>query len=124
MTAWHMTVNNGGVRGKAEILCSTGGTSFFEDAHENLVLSRLTKSTVLVHRSGIRTFSPLSITGVWLRRHEIGGGSLLVITWFKFGAGSDMRIVQATCLVKSVSLLEVFCSMPSQAAPGSYIVPV
>lgn len=124
VTTWRLGVQNGGVRGEAEMLGATGGTSFAEDAHGNLIFPRLTKRTVMVLRPRITTPSSVSISGVWPRRHPRRGGSSLLIAGFNFGAKVNVRIGKANCPVTSVSTREIWCRMPSQADAGSNIVPV
>lgn len=117
---YRMSVTKDRVASTPEPMIRTGGITFVENAHGDLIFPRFSEKTILFMSPIIRGSNELKIYGLVPWRHGLRGGTILIVGGSGFSSGIKVTIGEKSCSVVSWTSTEVRCKVPEMASGGSY----
>lgn len=120
-TTYRMGVNGDKVTSGPDEISGTGGITFVENAHGDLIFPRLTQKNVFVMRPRAAHAGVFVINAVPFR-HGKAGGTNIVIGGVGFGAVPSVTIGGKGCAVVRSSDKEIVCKVPSGQGKKDVVV--
>eukprot|EP00178_Gracilaria_changii_P027565 TRINITY_DN88_c0_g1_i1.p1 TRINITY_DN88_c0_g1~~TRINITY_DN88_c0_g1_i1.p1 ORF type:complete len:1061 (+),score=165.22 TRINITY_DN88_c0_g1_i1:929-4111(+) len=113
---YRMGVNGGSKTSGPDVVASSGGTSFTENAHGDLIFPKLKEKKVFVLRPKIGAKGGVYVANAIPWRHGKGGGTSVVIGGQNFGTNPSVTIGGSACSVTAKSASEITCTVPSSSS--------
>lgn len=101
-----------------EVISSSGGITFVENAQGDLIFPRLTMNNILVLRPVQGAKAGLFISGAAPMRHGRAGGTLIVVGGNNFGLLPSVFVGDLPCHVIISSNTQISCSIPANPQGG------
>ncbi|CAN8073807.1 unnamed protein product [Agarophyton chilense] len=115
---YRMGVSGATVTSGPDQISSTGGITFVEDAHGNLIFPRLTAQKVFVMQPKLAPKAALYVSNAMPWRHGKAGGTKVLIGGKNFGASPVVTIDGSPCAVVASSETQITCTVPPSGSGG------
>eukprot|EP00178_Gracilaria_changii_P005771 TRINITY_DN1967_c0_g1_i1.p1 TRINITY_DN1967_c0_g1~~TRINITY_DN1967_c0_g1_i1.p1 ORF type:complete len:1431 (-),score=208.29 TRINITY_DN1967_c0_g1_i1:2700-6992(-) len=115
---YRMGVSGGSVTSGPDQISATGGITFVEDAHGNLIFPRLTAQKVFVMKPNLGPKASLYVSNAIPWRHGKAGGTKVIVGGKNFGMSPSVTIGGSPCPLVSSSDTQITCTVPSSSTGG------